>query len=151
MRYVKKFVDPLEDDDRPQERTTRFCRRDAPMSPRVTRKMAKIDAELLAIAAGVAEPRDPRASLALTAPPPRAASARLVIPPPLPIPIPFPFPFANAASTTTITTTSDDSFDVHDSWLLSPPQEGNGRYRSLVPREPEPFSLRPPTYSMLPR
>jgi len=100
MRYVKKFVDPeslLDDDDRVHGRPVRFRRRGAPMSPRVTRKIAKIDA-------------------------------------------------------TTVTTTRDDAFiEVRASWLVPPPSEGGSRFRSLRSSEPDPFTLRPPTYSVVPR
>ena len=68
-----------------------------------------------------------------------------VAPPPLPIP--FPFPFVSSASLPTITTSGDDDFvAVRDSWLLPPPKDG--RSASVFPREPEPFTLRPPTLSL---
>lgn len=166
VRYAKKRDDETTDwqfdEDRVRERLVRVRRREAPMSPRVTRKMAKIDAELLALA----RREDPRASLMPTSPPPGRAAA---VPPPLAIP--FPFPFANTASTSmpsVAVTTADrsDSFiDVHDSWLLPPlPSKmpalplidvaaipSAGSYRSLRPREPDPFTVVPPAFSLPPR
>lgn len=118
MRYLKRVVDsewPL-DTERPRQ-VMRGRKRGAPMSPRATRRMAKMDAQLLALAAGLAEHRT---SQAPTAPPP--APVRVVVPPPLPIT--FPFPFANAASPTfTMEPTDDEHVDVHDSWLLPPPPD----------------------------
>lgn len=85
------------------------------MSARMTRKLARMDAQLLALAAGLPELR---ASRAPTAPPP--APVRVVIPPPLPIS--FPFPFVNAASPTLMTSGDDEGhIDVRDSWLVPPP------------------------------
>lgn len=159
MPNLKKFaitedMDWQDEEEELQERSRRIVRvrrREAPMSPRVTRKMDRVDAELLMRAAGLGG----RASLAPTAPPPRrpsrAPASRRAMPPPLPIA--FPFPFANAANPLTVTTTAEDFLEVHDSWLAPPPEApavGRGR-QSLVPREPDPFTIRPPTYSILPR
>ena len=166
MRYAKKRDDETDwqlDEDRVHERLVRAHHRRAPMSPRVTRKMAKIDAELLALA----RREDPRASFLPTKPPPTRAAA---VPPPLAIP--FPFPFANTASTTMPSiavlppSQRDDSFvEVHDSWLLpsllpagampaipsAAAIPGAGTYLSLVPREPDPFTVIPPAFSLPPR
>lgn len=167
MRYAKKrdddSMDWQLDEDRVRERLIRVRRREGPMSPRVTRKMAKIDAELLALA----RREDPRQSMVPTCPPP---GARVAAAPP-PLPIPFPFPFANTASTTmpsvAVTSRNDSFISVHDSWLLPPLPSampplpamamlrngtpGAGMYRSLVPREPEPFTVAPPAFSLPPR
>jgi hypothetical protein len=160
MRYAKRRNDDdtdwTLDEDRAVERLVRVRRREATLSPRVTRKMAKIDAELLALSSH----EDPRASLMPTSlPPPRG---RVAAPPPPPS-IPFPFPFANTASTTmpsvaVMNSERRDSFMcVHDSWLLPPlPSKmpalpAVGTYCSLHPREPDPFTLVPPTFSLPPR
>lgn len=69
----------------------------------------------------------------------------------------------------------DSIINVHDSWLLPPPDgsgrvnlrsmlplsapavlsaaDGSGRasIRSLVPREPDPFTIHPPQFSLPPR
>ena len=147
MRYAKKRdreTDWALDDDRAQERLVRVRRREMPMSPRVTRKMTKVDAALLAAATR----EDPRISMVPTAPPPGMRPA--VQPPPLAIP--FPFPFANTASTT-FALADDDFVSVHDSWLLPPtgpsmlPREltliPKSVTESMLPREPDPFSIRP--------
>lgn len=160
MRYAKKrdddSMDWQIDEERTRERLVRLRRREAPMSPRVTRKMARIDAELLALA----RREELRASCAPTRPPPRQylpAGKPPALPPPLPIA--FPFPFANTASTTmpsvAVLSSSDDTIiNVHDSWLLPPhgtvPPDA-GLYQSLVPREPDPFTVAPPAFSLPPR
>lgn len=153
MRYAKKRdddgMDGQLDDDRACERLVRVRRREAP--PRVTRKMAKLDAELLAMAATREESRSSRAP---TRPPPRAVK----VPPPLAIP--FPFPFANSASTTmpsVAVMADDDALLVQDSWLLPsmmPPVSfipNAGAYGTLVAREPDPFTVVPPAFSLPPR
>lgn len=176
MRYAKKRDSEIDwqlDDDRAQERQVRLRRREGQLAPKLTRKMAKIDARLLAMSR--ADYQDPIATLR----PPTSAIAeeatlpfkRAVRPPPLPIP--FPFPFVNGAGSgempiVTVTSSSDECVvDVHDSWLL-PPADGAARVslrslrpsgvgsypipmRSLVPREPEPFSVVPPRLSLPPR
>lgn len=201
MRYAKKREDDSMDwnldEERTRERLVRVRRREAPMSPRVTRKMAKVEADLVALA----KREDPRASMAPTVPRPGARAA--AVPPPLPIP--FPFPFANTASTSMPSVAVMSSImPVHDSWLvpgplptkmpplpkgaatlsigpafgpgslglgalnlgsmakaatladllpsISPrPLVGAGTYLSLFPREPEPFTVAPPAFSLPPR
>jgi hypothetical protein len=163
MRYAKRRNDDdtdwTLDEDRAVERLMRVRRREATVSPRVTRKMAKMDAELLALSRSEA----PRPSLMPTCPPPyRASRAREAALPP-PLAIPFPFPFANTASTTmpsvaVINAERRDSFVcVHDSWMLPPLASkmptlpAVGTYCSLHPREPDPFTVVPPAFSLPPR
>lgn len=195
MRYAKKRdsdVDWQLDDERAQERAVRVRRREGPAAPKMTRKMQKVDARLLAMSR--ADYQDPVATLK----PPKTVIDEEAIPPskravqPPPLPIPFPFPFANSAGSgemPVVTIASprvtgspngvgpslgDDSFiSVHDSWILPPGGDLSGRVnlrsllpgmagvtveganpaliRSLVPREPEPFTIVPPQFSLPPR
>jgi hypothetical protein len=146
MRYAKKRDSDTDwqlEDDRAQERLLRVRRREMPLSPRVTRKMTKVDAALLAAATRDA----PRFSSAPTAPPPGARAA--VQPPPLAI-----LPFANTASATFAMTNEQDLVGAQESWVLPPtrpsmlPREltliPKSASESMVPREPDPFSLIPP-------
>ena len=134
MRYAKRRDDDdtdwTLDEERVVERLVRVRRREAPTSPRVTRKMAKVDAKLLALS----RHEDPRASLIPTSPPPRGRDAAM----PPPLSIPFPFPFANSASTT-MPSVAVLNAELRDSPL------------SLFPREPDPFTVVPPPFSLPPR
>jgi hypothetical protein len=176
MRYAKKRDSDVDwtlnlDDERAQERQVRVRRRE-PASPKMTRKMQKVDARLLAMSRS--DYQDP---IATVKPPPAPINEEVVLLPkravePPPLPIPFPFPFANGAGSgempLVLGPAQDDSFiSVHDSWLLPTPPDGSGHmslrsllpmmgdnrviFRSLFPREPEPFTIVPPHFSLPPR
>ncbi len=151
MRYVRKRDDDTdwsvenevaEADDRavnptaPTARTERR-RREGPMSRGVTRRMEKIDTAILRMARGEEVSIIPPASIHHPAVQP---------PPPLPFSISAPPPLPLQLGEMTMT-----GLPPIPGEPLAP-ASSRVSYYSLVPREPEPFTLQPPKlFSFVPR